>query len=492
MSGVLPAMLVLLGCRADDAADAVGLGAYGATGDTGLGGHSAPTGDTGPLVLTPAALEDGEWLPGDEVGTNQLLLGVNAFKMPMPGLSEEHESLFYSGNSWFNQSWVAAPSSTETRDGLGPLFHASGCSGCHFQDGRGAPPEEGAVGPLGALLVRISVPGVDGPVPDPVYGGQLADLALPGVDPELAAHIEWTVVPGRFADGSSYELLQPSLVIDEALYGPLPGDAMLSLRIAPQVIGLGLLEAIPAARLEALADPDDVDGDGVSGELQPSVDPRTGAPAYGRFGWKNEATTVEEQSAGAFLGDMGLTSWLQPAESCTSAQVACNEAIDGGQPEVEDHVLERVVLYARSLAVPARRDAGNEQVLLGKAVFAHLGCDTCHVPAHETGAFPPQPELEGQTIWPYTDLLLHDMGPGLADGRPVGVADGQEWRTPPLWGLGLVPDVNGHSRYLHDGRARSLEEAILWHGGEAEAAMEAYRAAPVDQRDALLRFLEDL
>jgi len=489
---VLPALLVLLGCRADDAPSVVGLGASGATGGTGLAGPTGDTGDTGPFALEPAELADGEWLPGDEVGTNQLLLGINAFKMPMPGLSEENEALFYSGNSWFNQSWVAAPSSTATRDGLGPLFHASGCSGCHFQDGRGAPPEEGAVGPLGALLVRLSVPGGSGPEPDPVYGDQLADRAVPDIDPEIHAHIEWTPLSGAFVDGSPYELVQPTLVVDEAFYGPLPDDAMLSLRIAPQVIGLGLLEAIPATRLEALADPDDLDGDGISGTLQPSLDPRTGAPAFGRFGWKSEATTVEEQSAGAFLGDMGLTSWIHPSQTCTPSQVACNDAIDGGDPEVEDHVLERVVLYTRSLAVPARRDAGGEEVLLGKAVFAHLGCDACHVPSHETGPFPPQPELEGQTIWPYTDLLLHDMGPGLADGRPVGVADGQEWRTPPLWGLGLVPDVNGHSRYLHDGRARSLEEAILWHGGEAEAAKEAYRGAPVDQRDALLSFLEDL
>jgi CxxC motif-containing protein (DUF1111 family) len=437
-------------------------------------------------------LEEGEWLPGGVAGTNQLLLGSNAFKLPMPGLSDANEALFYSGNSWFNQSWVAAPSSTATRDGLGPFFHASGCSACHFQDGRGAPPEEGTLGPLGSVLVRLSRPGAPGPEADPVYGDQLADRALPGIEPEMSAHLEWSTVEGSFDDGEPYSLLEPELVIDSLNYGALPSDAMLSVRVAPQVIGLGLLEAISVSRLEALADPDDDDGDGISGEIQRGTDPRTGAAAPGRFGWKGEATTVEEQSAGAFLGDMGITSWLQPNESCTEAQGACSESPSGGMPEAEDHVLERVVLYSRALAVPARRDAGGEEVLRGKAAFARLGCDACHVPRHETGTFPPLPELEGQVIWPYTDLLLHDMGPGLADGRPVGEADGQEWRTPPLWGLGLVPDVNGHSRYLHDGRARSLEEAILWHGGEGADSQAAYRAASRDERTALLRFLEDL
>jgi CxxC motif-containing protein (DUF1111 family) len=212
----------------------------------------------------------------------------------------------------------------------------------------------------------------------------------------------------------------------------------------------------------------------------------------GRFGWKGDAPTIEVQAAAAFRGDMGLTSRLFPTDDCTEAQLHCQQELSGGDPEVGDDVLERVVLYSRALAVPGRRAYDDPEVLLGKGVFAWLGCDGCHTPSHPTGPFAPLPELEGQTIWPYTDLLLHDMGEGLADGLPVGEASVSEWQTPPLWGLGLVPSVNGHSRYLHDGRARSLEEAVLWHGGEAQSAADAYRALPAEQRRALLRFLEDL
>ena len=257
------------------------------------------------------------------------------------------------------------------------------------------------------------------------------------------------------------------------------------------MIGLGLLEALPEARLEALADPDDEDGDGISGRINRVYDHERGETAVGRFGWKAEQPTVLQQTAGALLGDMGISSRLFREQNCTAAQTACLAAKDGGEPEIEDAILDKLVLYARTLAVPARRGADGEEVLRGKLLFGEAGCDSCHTPRHETGEGA-LPELSDQTIWPYTDLLLHDMGDALSDERPSFAAEGREWRTPPLWGLGLVRAVNGHQFLLHDGRARGFAEAILWHGGEGEAAAEAFGAMPAEDRAALLAFLESL
>ena len=430
-----------------------------------------------------AALEDGEWLPGGDT-TSALLLGSNAFLMPAQNLSPEHEQDFYSGNSFFNASWTEAPASAEARDGLGPLFNARSCSGCHFKDGKAAPPEPG-VGPFGGLLLRLSVPGEDGPVPDPIYGGQLQDQANPNLPVELTPEVMWHERDGAFDDGTAYSLTWPSFTVTDPQHGP-PGDGlMMSPRVAPHMVGLGLLEAIPEDTLLALADPNDDDGDGISGRVQRHEG------GVGRFGWKADAVDIEAQVAGAFAGDMGLTSRLVPVDDCTDAQTACLAEPSGGDPEVSDEIFDLVTLYSRAVAVPARRAAEDETVLYGKALFNELGCAACHTPSHQTGASP-LPELEDQKIWPYTDLLLHDMGEGLADDRPLGLASGQEWRTPPLWSLGLIDEVSGHTRFLHDGRARSVEEAILWHGGEAEAAQAAYVALSANDRAALLVFLEDL
>lgn len=434
------------------------------------------------------ALDEGEWYPGGDA-TNTKLLGRNAFSLPAPNLSPEHEEQFYSGNSFFNQSWVQAPSSTMARDGVGPLFNARACSGCHLHDGKGAPPDSGTA-PFVGVLLRLSVPGPDGaPVPDPVYGGQLQDQANPGVPVEAVPSIAWEEIAGSYGDGTPWSLVRPRYTISDPSHGPLPPDLMVSPRVAPHMIGLGLLEAIPAARLEQLADPDDADGDGVSGRIQWLDTPE--GRVIGRFGWKGDAPTVERQVAGAFAGDMGLTSRLVTADDCTDAETECRAEASGGSPEVEDHILERVVTYAHSLAVPVRRAADDPEVLAGKHVFGDLGCAACHVPSHTTEDAA-LPELSGQLVWPYTDLLLHDMGEELADDRPLAEASGREWKTPPLWGLGLVDDVGGHTRFLHDGRARSLEEAILWHGGEAQDARDGFVGASAADRAALLAFLEDL
>jgi CxxC motif-containing protein (DUF1111 family) len=325
-----------------------------------------------------------------------------------------------------------------------------------------------------------------------VYGGQLQPLAIPGVAPEGAFRIEYREVPGTYADGEPYALLEPAYHIEDLGYGPLAPDVRVSPRVAPIMVGLGLLEAIPADRLEALADPEDADGDGISGRPNRVWNAATGATDLGRFGWKAEQPTVRTQSAGAFLGDLGVTSALNPAEDCTPAQAECAAAVSGGAPEIADDLLDRVAVYASLLAVPVRRGWDTEPVLRGKRLFRDAGCHACHVPRHETRAVAALPEVAGQAIWPYTDLLLHDMGEGLSDDRPAYLAEGREWRTPPLWGIGLVPIVNNHERFLHDGRARGLAEAILWHGGEAEASREAFRGMPAADREALLRFVESL
>jgi CxxC motif-containing protein (DUF1111 family) len=273
---------------------------------------------------------------------------------------------------------------------------------------------------------------------------------------------------------------------------------MLSARVAPPMIGMGLLEAIPEADIIALADPDDRDGDGISGRPNQVWSASDGRVMLGRFGWKAGASSVAMQSANAFAGDIGLSSALAPEAwgDCTARQPHCRDAPDGRDAregiEVTKQMLDLVVFYARNLAVPARPDAGAKQVLAGKRVFHAAGCAACHRPSFTTRADAIGPEQSGQKIWPYTDLLLHDMGEGLADNRPEGAADGREWRTAPLWGLGLTETVSGHTLLLHDGRARNLLEAILWHGGEAEAARQKVIALPKAEREALLAFLRSL
>jgi CxxC motif-containing protein (DUF1111 family) len=296
-------------------------------------------------------------------------------------------------------------------------------------------------------------------------------------------------LPLQTADGVEITLWAPTYTLTPRSGAPAPG-LRLSPRVAPHMIGLGLLEAVPEADILADEDPDDADGDGISGRAQRRVN-AAGAEALGRFGWKGDAPGIAEQVAAAFAGDLGLTSRLHPTDDCTAAQPACQEALSGGDPEVEDHILDLVTLYSRAVAPPARRAADAPAVLAGEALFHALGCAACHRPEHRTGPAALD-GLDGQRIFPYTDLLLHDMGPGLADDRPLGRASGREWRTPPLWGLGLIDEVSDHTRFLHDGRARSLTEAIAWHGGEAAPSRDAFLALGADERAAVLAFVEDL
>ncbi|PAU56653.1 thiol oxidoreductase [Pseudomonas sp. PIC25] len=459
------------------------------------------------LALSLAACEDRPRFdaaePGEALSAGSATVHKqdgNAFSLPSANLSPSRRLDFSVGNSFFRNPWVMAPATTTARDGLGPLFNTNACQNCHIKDGRGHPPGPDAIQAV-SMLVRLSIPASAeqahlierlGVVPEPVYGGQLQDMAIPGVAPEGKVRFEYETETVRFADGSEVELRKPTLAVSQLGYGPMHPQTMFSARVAPPMIGLGLLEAIPEAAILANADPDDSDGNGISGRPNRVWDDVAQRTVLGRFGWKAGQPSLNQQNAHAFAGDMGLTTALLTADDCTEAQADCRAAPNGGSPEVSDNILASVLFYSRNLGVPARRRVEDPQVLAGKGLFHQAGCQNCHTPRFETAVDAAEPELASQSIRPYTDLLLHDMGEGLADGRPEFQASGSEWRTPPLWGIGLTETVNGHTLFLHDGRARNLLEAILWHGGEAEAAKQNVLRFDAEQRAALLAFLNSL
>jgi CxxC motif-containing protein (DUF1111 family) len=446
---------------------------------------------------TPASLREmllslpvTDRLGGD---TTRPVAAQNAFSFQAANAPREHQRVFSFGNRLFNTNWVEAPASVKTFDGLGPLFNRVSCAACHTKDGRGTPPPDGQ-GPMDSLLLRVSVPGFGphgGPKPVPGYGEQLSERGITGVPAEGRLVIEYEELPGSYGDGAAFTLRKPTYRVDNLAYGSLPDNILLSPRIAPQVIGLGLLEAVPPSTLETLADPDDANGDGISGRTNLVWDAKTQTKAIGKFGWKAGQPDLLNQNVAAALGDIGLTSAFASAENCDPIQASCSNATTGGTPEISTEFIEKLTLYTATLAVPAQRKPDDAGVVAGAAVFRDMQCSSCHMPTLKSGPHI-LPEVANQTFHPYTDMLLHDLGEGLADNRPEFDATGREWRTPPLWGLGLVQTVNGHLNLLHDGRARGFEEAILWHGGEAEAAREAFRLAPKSSRDALIAFLSSL
>ena len=425
----------------------------------------------------------------------------NAFSLPAKNLSILRRDGFFIGNAFFKQPWVPAPASTKARDGLGPLFNTNTCQSCHVKDGRGHPPLEEGEDFL-STLVRLSIPAISdehqailktaGVVPEPNYGDQLQPKAIPGVKAEATPRFSYETIDGTYKDGTSYQLIKPTVHLDDPAYGDLHPDVLTSARVAPAMIGLGLIDAIAQADILANADPDDKNGDGISGRANYVWDVSQQKTVMGRFGWKSNQPDIAQQVKAAFNGDMGLTSSLLKDDHCTAIQTNCQKAPHGGTPEVSDKVMERVVFYSSTLGVPARRNTKNPDVIKGEQLFTNANCNSCHQVNFTTADYPAIKELSNQKIMPYSDLLLHDMGEGLADGRPDFLATGSEWRTPPLWGIGLVETVNGHTRFLHDGRARNLSEAILWHGGEAEISKQAFVEMNKTNRDALLAFLNSL
>jgi CxxC motif-containing protein (DUF1111 family) len=379
-----------------------------------------------------------------------------------------------------------------------------------LKDGRGRPPADQDEVPV-SMVLRLSIPPRNAEerrqleehrrnvIPEPVYGTQLQSFAVQGIKAEGRMDIGYKEVAVKLADGTEISLRKPTYGVSSLGYGPLQPDTMTSPRIAPPMIGLGLLEMVDEKDILALADPADSDGDGISGRPNQVWSIEHGRVMLGRFGWKAGVATVNEQAQTAFNSDIGISVPLFPAGAgeCTVYQSECRAAPNGNSPqydglEVGHQVVDLVAFYARNLAVPARRDYDHPDVLAGKRLFYQSGCMACHHPKFITRSDASYPEQSAQLIWPYTDLLLHDMGEGLADGRPEGEADGREWRTAPLWGIGLTATVGGQGYYLHDGRARSILEAILWHGGEAQRSRDAVIGMSTMDREQLIRFIESL
>lgn len=464
----------------------------------------------GPSASVPD--EPGEESPGGNATTRDSIDTPEAFSHASHGIGFEGEAKFKVGNAVFRKLWVSSPSSTTGSDGLGPLYNSRSCQSCHLKDGRGHPPSANFPADRAeSMFLRLSIPPQNdaqkqllaahriNTIDEPTYGAQLQNLAVQGLDNEGHMRVDYKDAPVALGDGSVVTLRRPTYGVEGLKHGPMHPDTMLSPRVAPQMIGVGLLEAIPEADIRAKADPDDADQDGVSGRTNEVWSAAHAKVVLGRFGWKAGEASVREQSARALAIDMGLSNPLDQRASgdCTAAQAACLKAPNGNTTrdddlEVGSKLFDHLVFYAQNLAVPPRRDMSEATVQRGKAVFHALKCQGCHTPSFTTGKVDGQPQLSHQKIWPYTDLLLHDMGEGLADNRPEGVADGREWRTAPLWGIGLTQLVSGHTQLLHDGRARNIEEAILWHGGEAQGAREGYAALPKADREALIKFVGSL
>ncbi|MBV1863998.1 MAG: c-type cytochrome [Rhodobacteraceae bacterium] len=409
--------------------------------------------------------------------------GAKGFSAPSANLPADREVDFKLGNALFRKEWQPTTADATGFTGLGPQYNARSCVQCHLNDGRGHPPagpQDGAA----TMLMKIGMPLAKklenhrATLPDPVYGNQLQNFAVGGAQPEFRLQVSYSEFPVSLAGGDRVHLRQPAYCMTELSKGPLHRDARVSPRVAPQMIGLGLIEAIPAADIMVGADPDDADGDGISGRANMVFALEHESLLLGRFGLKAISPTIRQQTAVALTNDMGVSTALV--------------ANGGEQPEITETIFDFIASYSAQIGVPARGALADRTVLRGKQLFYQAGCVACHRPKFVTHILPLRPELSNQLIWPYSDFLLHDMGAGLADGFPEGLARGNEWRTPPLWGIGLTQDVSGHSFFLHDGRARSLLEAVLWHGGEAQGARDKVVEMPAGERRALIRFLESL
>ena len=442
------------------------------------------------LALANSELLDTAALPGG--AATVATQSEEAYQQPAPFLNAGEIEQFTAGRKGFAQHWVVAPSILGLW-GRGPTSNAEACTDCHENGGRGRAPLD-STEPMRSMLVRLSIPGADvhgGPNPHPIYGDQLQNEGILGrVPPEGDPRVVWATHSVTVADGESVQLRAPALEFQNLNFGPLGAQVMTSPRVAPALVGVGLLDAVAEDNIRSLAA--DQHRHGLRGRVNVVWDVIKNREALGRFGYKANQPSVEQQIFLAYHADLGVTSRWFPEENCTAVQLECLAEPPGGHPELPQEFVEPVLFYARALAAPARRNLDDPRVKRGEALFHLAGCDGCHAPTLETGDYTALPALSHQTIHPYTDLLLHDMGDGLADGRPDFRAGGRDWRTAPLWGLGLSRTVNGNDSFLHDGRARNLTEAVLWHGGEARPSREQFAAMPKADRDALLAFLNSL
>ncbi|SFU29012.1 CxxC motif-containing protein, DUF1111 family [Pustulibacterium marinum] len=419
--------------------------------------------------------------------TTVYLTSSNAFSTPASNLSGEDLDLHLFGDVEFEAAFVTAPA--EVNGGIGTIFNNTSCISCHPKDGRSAFPTN--INSLSGFFLRISAEGTDehgGPNPMTGYGTQVQNQAIFGYEPEAKFQVSYTQIVETLADGTEVVLQKPNYNLVEN-YIPFESTPLLSPRLAPPVFGLGLLEAISETSILVNEDVNDVDGDGISGKANYVFDASTQSMQLGRFGWKANTASILEQCAGAYNHDMGITNYLFPTET-GYGQTNGYDGLDD-DAEITDDILDAVAFYCKTIAVPAPRNLENESVLRGAAIFDALDCAKCHVPSMQTGSSDIT-ALSNQTIWPYSDMLLHDMGEELADNRPDFLANGQEWKTRPLWGIGLTNVVNGHTNFLHDGRAKNITEAILWHGGEAQASKESFKALSTQDRADLLAFINAL
>ena len=428
-------------------------------------------GTTGPCAIPDSA----EAFPGG--GTSVRDTGIRAFGRSPMNMSRDRWPAFLEGKEVFDRDWLRGAKGVSP---IGPLFSSTSCDGCHTKDGRGHPPLATGEQPE-SMVVRLARLG-DARAQSP-YGAQLDYRATKGAMAEGTVAVAYQLDTGYFDDGTPYQLHRPVYSFRNLTHGALDSAYRYSPRVAPANFGMGLLEAVAERDILVHADPDDRNHDGISGRPNVVTDLATGAQRIGRFGWKAAQPTIEQQLRTALLNDMGITS--QPINDSVAAP-------GSARPEITAAELRSLLYYVTLVAVPNRRAFDDRQALRGQATFTEIGCAACHTPAMRTGTLGEYPEVSGQRIFPYTDLLLHDMGDALADGFTEGLATGNEWRTPPLWGIGLVPTVSGHSRFLHDGRAWSIEEAVLWHGGEAAHAQQRYRALSPADRAAVLAFLRSI
>lgn len=412
----------------------------------------------------------------------------HAFSNVIDGLGARDQRVHDLGDQTFEASFVAPPS--KIFGGLGSIYNNVSCINCHRNDGGGFPSTGTA---SSGLLMRISQAGTDphgGPLAVEGYGTQIQDQAVLGYDPEASVVISYAESIFTYPDGTTVSLRKPAYALQNP-YLPFQAPYMLSPRLAPPLVGIGLLEDIPESTIQSFIDPGDQNGDGIIGKQNIVYDGYTGEYVPGRFGLKANTSTLLLQVATAYQQDMGVTSFVTPLEN-SFGQLQWPSATNTGKPELPDSLLNFVTFYIRTLAVPARRNVNDPDVQAGSVIFNQINCSGCHRPTITTGPDFNLPQLSGQRIHPYTDMLLHDMGEGLSDNRPDFLATGSEWRTQPLWGLGLLQKTTGTAFYLHDGRARTIEEAILWHNGEASKAKQAFVGLTSRERNQLINFLNSL
>ena len=413
-----------------------------------------------------------------------------AFSAPIPNLDLKKMRLFTGGRHLFRRAWVTAPGSVQSIDGLGPVFNRNSCSGCHVKDGRGKPPERGKE--LKSMVFKLAKIEDNSVFPDPNYGIQLNDKAILGIQYEGKIEIQYLDQEFVYQDKEIINLSKPVYKINKLSFGPLDKNTKISARVAPAVFGLGLIEAITEEDIKKHADPDDENKDGISGKYNIVLDPQSKLKVLGRFGWKASKGSLLNQIVGAAHEDMGLSSKYFPEQNCMTIQKKCADSITGGTSELTEKQIKRLLLYMQALAVPRQRNTQDKDTRRGEELFKSIGCESCHISTFVTGKHENHEELSFKKIKPYSDFLLHDMGKNLADEVPSAEAEGNEWRTPPLWGLGLIKIVNKHTRLLHDGRAKSIEEAILWHGGEAKKSRNLFANLNAKKRKLIIKFLNSL